>query len=184
MEDSDIIRLYHRRNEEAIAETDRKHGPFCRRLAGNILSSREDVEECVNDVWLAAWNGMPPDWPRSLPAWLGRITRNLCISRYRKNRAAMRDSGLEVLLSELEDCLPGEDMERELERRELARLISSWLDGLNEEDRTLFLRRYWYGDAVKDLAAICGTTENRMARRMQRLRKSLRKVLEQEGAIV
>lgn len=50
MEDTAIIDLYWARDEGAIAETDRKYGSFCRRLALNILVSREDSEECVNDT--------------------------------------------------------------------------------------------------------------------------------------
>lgn len=181
MTDDEIIRLYHSRSENAISETDRKHGTFCRRLAMNILSSREDAEECVSDTYLAAWNSMPPDRPASLRAFLGRITRNISISRFRKNRAAKRYAGIEVILSELEECVPGSSGDAEIERRLLAKTISDWLDGLSEDDRTMFVRRYWYGDAVKELAEDFGETPNQTAKRMQRLRRSLREALEKEG---
>ena len=181
MEDDEIIRLYHSRDESAISETERKHGAFCRRLASNILTSFEDAEECVNDTWLAAWNSMPPEWPASLRAFLGRIVRNFSPSRYRRNRAAKRFSGIEIMLSELEECIPSAGSEREFERTELSGAISKWLDGLDGESRLLFVRRYWYGEEVKELAALKGETANRMARRMQRLRASLREHLEKEG---
>lgn len=180
MEDSEIIALYHSRDETAISETDRRHGPFCRRIAMNILSDRQDAEECVNDTWLAAWNRMPPDRPDSLRAFLGRITRNLSISRFRKNRAQKRYSGIEIMLSELDECIPAEKADADIERRELSDIISEWLDGLPKDDCTLFVRRYWYGDAVKELAQKYGVTPERMARRMQRLRSSLKEVLEKE----
>ncbi len=181
MEDSEIITLYHKRDESAIAETDRKHGGFCRRLAGNILTSREDAEECVNDTWLAAWNSMPPEWPDSLKAFLGRIVRNLAISRYRRNRAAKRYSGIEIMLSELGECVPESCAELEVGRGELAEAISGWLSGLEPEDRRLFVRRYWYGESAAELAKERGETANKMVKRMQRLRNSLRKRLEEEG---
>ena len=60
MEDSQIINLYYSRNEQAITESDRKYGPLCRRISFNILSVKEDAEECVNDTWFAAWKRMPP----------------------------------------------------------------------------------------------------------------------------
>lgn len=185
MEDQEIIGLYHQRNENAITQTEKKHGAFCRRLAIHILSNREDAEECVNDTWMAAWNRMPPDWPQSLRAYLGRITRNISISRFRFKHASKRFAGMELLLSELEECVPGgRPAEEKLEQQALSEIIARWLAGLEEEDRVLFVRRYWYGDTVKSLAFTHGMTANRMARRMQRLRQSLRAVLEEEGVDV
>lgn len=182
MDDREIITLYQSRDETAITETDRKYGPFCRRVAENILTVREDAEECVSDTYHAAWNAIPPQEPRSLRAFLGRIVRNLSLDRWRAGRARKRYNGVEVLLSELEDCVPdGETAEEALDRRALGETISRWLDGLPEEERRLFLRRYWYGDAVKTLAEEAGCTENQMAQRMLRLRKQLRRVLEAEG---
>jgi RNA polymerase sigma-70 factor (ECF subfamily) len=46
------------------------------------------------------------------------------------------------------------------------------------------MRRYWYGDTVNDLALECGTTANKLAGRMYRLRQRLRKVLESEGICI
>ena len=98
MDDETIIKLYFQRSERAISETDAKYGPYCRSIALNILSVREDAEECLNDTWHAAWNRMPPDLPQCLRAFLGRITRNLSISRFRADHAQKRFSGMEVLL--------------------------------------------------------------------------------------
>lgn len=182
MDDTEIIALYHRRSERAIAETDGKYGPYCRGIARNLLSIREDAEECVSDTWYAAWTRMPPERPQSLRAFLGRITRNLSISRFRSNRAQKRYSGMEVLLSELDDCVPApRDVEQVVDQKRLSALISGWLDGLAEDDRVLFVRRYWHGDAVKDLAQRQGCTANQMAQRMLRLRRALKAFLESEG---
>lgn len=182
MEDAAIIALYWSRDESAIAETQQKYGPYCRTIARNILSSREDAEECVNDTWHHAWNAMPPQRPGSLSAFLGRIVRNLSISRWRRERAQKRYAGLEVLLSELEDCLPGPgSVEEAAEGRALTRRVEGWLEGLDREDRAVFLRRYWYGQEVQALARDWGTGPNQMAKRLQRLRKDLKRRLEQEG---
>ncbi len=182
MEDSAIVELYHRREERAIAETDKKYGGLCRSIALRLLGVREDAEECVNDTWHAAWNQMPPDRPQALGAFLGRITRNLAISRWRRDHARKRYDGMEVLLSELEDCVPAPGtVEEAVERRRLARAVSRWLDGLEDGDRWLFIRRYWYGDAVKELAAARGMGANALSQRLLRLRKDLRAFLEAEG---
>ncbi|WP_343209401.1 sigma-70 family RNA polymerase sigma factor [Anaerolentibacter hominis] len=182
MEDGLIIALYWERNEEAIAQSNLKYGGFLRKLAFNILSSHEDSEECINDTWHRAWNTMPPKKPDSLRAYLGRIVRNLSISRFRMNRAKKRFDGMTELMSELGDCIPsGQNVEQAVEVKELAKLINSWLDGLTVQERVLFLRRYWNGDAVKDLAAECSVTPGKMAQKLYRLRNSLRTALEQEG---
>ena len=154
MDDLAIVELYHRREERAIAESDKKYGTLCRSIALRLLGLREDAEECVNDTWHAAWNRMPPDRPQSLGAFLGRITRNLSVSRWRRDHAQKRYDGIELLLSELEDCVPAPGtVEEHLERQQLARAISAWLDGLEDGDRRLFVRRYWSGAPVTGLAA-------------------------------
>lgn len=179
MEDEEIVRLYYARDERAIRLTERKYGSFCHRLAGSLLSAREDAEECVNDTWLAAWRAIPPARPRSLRAFLGRIVRNLSISRWRAGQTQKRNGGLEVLLSELEDCLPDPDtVEQAAERAELGRAVSRWLRTLTAEDGRLFIRRYWYGDGVKDLAAELGRTPNQISQRLLKLRRELKIVLE------
>ena len=185
MDDLTIVELFHRREEQAIAESDKKYGGLCRSIALRLLVCREDAEECVNDSYHNAWNAMPPQRPDRLPPFLGRIVRNLSISRWRRERAQKRYSGLENLLSGLEECLPDpKGVEQEVEGRALTRRIEVWLEGLSRDDRAVFLRRYWYGQEVQALAKAWGVTPNRMAKRLQRLRKSLKQDLEQEGITV
>lgn len=184
MDDLAIVDLYHRRNEQAIVESDKKYGALCRSIALRLLGLREDMEECVNDTWLAAWNRMPPDRPEALGAFLGRLTRNLSISRWRRDHAQKRYRGIEILLSELEDCVPTPStVEAVWEREQLTRSISAWLDGLEQTNRQLFIRRYWYGDGVKTLAAERGEGANALSQRLRRLRKELRIFLESEGFV-
>ena len=180
MEDLAIIELYWARDQQAIAESDRKYGSFCGTLARNILVSTQDAEECVNDTWHRAWITMPPQRPNSLRAYLGRIVRNLAIDRWRRSKAQKRGEGLDVMLSELEGCLPGgTSPERELENREITLAIEGWLATLSREERAVFLRRYWHGTAVAELAQAWGCTPNRMSQRLLRLRTSLRRYLEE-----
>ena len=148
----------------------------------NILRSFPDSEECVNDTYGKAWDTMPPQKPDSLRAYLGRIVRNLSISRYRLLHAQKRSSGADVLLSELGDCVPsGDDTFRTVECKELSDIISRWLDGLTREERALFLRRYWNGDSVKTLAEEMNVRPNSLTKRLLRLREDLRLYLKEEG---
>ena len=185
MEDKQIIELYFQRNETAISETANKYGAFCHKIAMNILSIHEDAEECVNDTYHSVWNQIPPTNPNSFRAFLGRITRNLSISRFRTLHAQKRYAGMELMLSELEECIPTPDtVERTIEGKELTGYINEWLNALPEQEAILFLRRYWYGDSVKDLAKKTNITAAQMAQTMLRLRKNLKAYLMQKGVTI
>ena len=185
MDDQAIIALYWSRDQRALGESQQKYGPFCLRLSENILACREDAEECVNDTWQRAWDTMPPQRPGSLRAYLSRICRNLSLDRWRRRKAQKRGEGLEVLLEELEDCVPASpSAEEAAENREITRCVGVWLASLEREDRTVFLRRYWYGQQVKEIARQAGCTPQKMAQRLYRLRLSLREALEQEGIVI
>lgn len=185
MEDVQIIDLYWRRDEEAIRATDSKYGSFCHRLAMNILHSFQDSEECVSDTYERCWETMPPQRPGSLRAYVGKIVRNCSISRYRAGHARKRFDGADVLLSELAECVPGpENVQRTVEARELGQFISDWLVSLDKESRALFIRRYWNGDPVRDLAAELNVRPNALTKRLLRLREALRRELEREGVSV
>lgn len=182
MEDSRIIDLFFRRDEAAISETAAKYGSYCHRLAQNILSVEEDAEECVNDTWLQAWNAIPPGRPDRLGMWLGRVTRNIALNLWNKNHRKKRCAGMEQLLTELEECIPSpKTVEQNIEEKELTEMINTWLGTLPREDRILFLRRYWNGESVKELAGELAIAPGRLTKRLYRLRQSLKKRLEQEG---
>ncbi len=185
MEDMAIVELYWLRDQEAITETDRKYGGLCRTISHNIVEDWQDADECVNDTWHHAWITMPPQKPGSLRAYLCRIVRNLSIDCWRQKHRQKRDCGMEVLLGELEDCLPVVyDPACLTEEKETAAVIDRWLDTLSGADRVLFLRRYWYGDSVALLAQQLGRTPNYAAQRLRRLRMSLKGALEKEGISV
>ena len=185
MEDNQIIELYFRRDESALTETANKYGTFCLRIAMNVVTVREDAEECVNDTYHTAWNQIPPTRPDSFKAFLGKIVRNFAISKYRTLHAKKRFNGLEVMLSEIGDCVPSlTSVEEEVEGKELTEYINTWLADLKTEDRMLFVSRYWYGDEVKDLARKCGVSTVKMTQRMLRLRRKLKVFLEERGVVL
>ena len=186
MEDCMIIDLYWARDQRAITESEDKYGAYCRAIARGILDRREDAEECVNDTWLRAWNAMPPQRPNILSAFFAKLTRNLSLDRWRRDRAAKRGGGqTEAALHELEDCLPDRHGPEEgLEARETAALISAFLRKQPEPDRGLFIRRYFYLDSMAALAARFGMNQGQVKARLYRLRGRLKKALEAEGVVV
>lgn len=185
MDDRQIVDLYWQRDDAAIRETELKYGPFCRGLAYNVLSSHEDAEECVNDTWQKAWDSMPDERPSLLRAWLGKVVRNLALDRWRRDHAQKRYNGLDVMLDELEDCVPASTtVESTVDAMELGRTISKWLRSLPKDDRVLFVRRYWNGEALNALAADQGVPAAKLAQKMYSLRQNLKKVLETEGIVL
>lgn len=185
MEDGQIIELYWNRDQRAIQETDGKYGKLLGGIAWNLLRSREDSEECVNDTYLRAWEAIPPTRPGFLRTWLGQITRNLSLDRWKKRGAEKRGGGAELLLGELEDCLPAPGgPERAVEDGELAAALSAFLRGLSREGRAMFLRRYWYGESVAEVARALGCGEGKVKSSLFRSRKALRAFLEKEGIAV
>lgn len=183
MDDRQIVELYWSREEQAIRETKEKYGNYCYSIAHHILQNREDAEECVNDTYLGAWRSMPPHRPRYLSTFLGRITRNLSLKKWRERHAAKRGGGEAALtLEELKDCIPApKTVEEEIETKALAEIIDSFLRDCPAEERQIFLCRYWFFDSVKEIAKEFGYSESKVKMQLLRTRQKLRERLEQEG---
>lgn len=185
MEDAQIIDLYWQRDEMAIAETDKKYGAYCHGISFNILHVREDAEECVSDTYQHAWQAMPPERPGKLKIWLGILVRNLTLDLWRKNHARKRYDEFTLLLGELDDCIPSnESLEQILDARALGEHINLWLAAQTQEDRKLFMRRYWYGESVKAISRRSGLSANALAQKLYRMRCGLKKRLEKEGVMI
>ncbi len=63
MDDAAIIKLYQQRDERALQETKARYEALCMTVAYNMLGSREDAEECVNDAMMCLWQAIPPAEP-------------------------------------------------------------------------------------------------------------------------
>lgn len=183
MDDDRIVDLYWARSELAITETAKAYGHYCLAIANNILKNREDAKECVNDTYLKAWNAIPPLRPTVFRAFLGKITRNLSLNRYKEQRAEKRGGNeITLLYSELEDCVPsGSDVEAEYETNHVMEVINSFLLSLDKEYRIVFVRRYWYADSVRSIAARFQMSESKVKSMLFRTRKKLKTYLENEG---
>ncbi|MCM1217175.1 MAG: sigma-70 family RNA polymerase sigma factor [Roseburia sp.] len=186
MEDEQIIELFWRRSENAITETSKKHGAYCTYIAFNILQNIQDSEECVNDTWLKAWQSMPPRRPSRLPAFLGKITRNLSLNRYKANTADKRGGGqLTLAYEELSECVRGnQDMEHLEERELIVAVLNKFLAALSKRDRQVFVRRYWYFSPVDEIAREYGLSRSNAKMILSRTRAKLKAALEQEGIIL
>lgn len=181
MDDKKIIGLLWQRAEQALVLLAKKFGAGLHRLAMNILGNHPDAEESVNDTYLALWNTIPPEKPDPLTAYVYRVGKNTALKKLRENTAQKRDSRYDVSLDELAGCVAGCSLEDEFDARLLGRAINRFLDKQTEQNRIIFLRRYWFGDSVKEIAALYTMTPGSVSVRLSRLRESLKEQLTKEG---
>ena len=178
MEDAGIIELFFERSEQGIRELDIKYGKACRKLSYNIVNDRQDAEECVNDAYLGAWNAIPPVKPDPLLTYICKIVRNISLNLYHRKEAAKRSSHYTIAMEEIEACIAATNaVEAEIEAVELAHSIERFLDTLTDENRVLFMRRYWFSDSCRDIAGFMGLTEKNVSVRLTRIREKLRQYL-------
>ena len=181
MEDKKIVKLLFARAENAISELSRRFGKQLYRIAYNILGNQMDAEECTNDTYFALWNAIPPVSPDPLAPYVYRTGRNTALKRLHRETAQKRDSRYDVSLEELNGCLPGDDVEQIIDARELGRAIDRFLKSKSRESRYIFIRRYWFGDSIGEIARELKMKETTVSVRLNRMRNSLKEYLKKEG---
>ena len=181
MNDKQIIHLLFARAEQALEVLARQFGPRLLQTALNILRSPRDAEECVNDTYFAVWNAIPPKEPDPLAGFVYKTGRNIALKRLREDTAQKRDSRYDLSLEELANCIGNAGLDDAVSARELGQAIDRFLDTVSQDSRVIFLRRYWFGDGVRDIARILGYSESAVSVRLNRTRNKLRDYLEKEG---
>lgn len=182
MHDQKILELFLERSEQAIDLVDKEYGRLCRSIARNILGCSQDTEECVSDAYMALWNSIPPEQPRYLRAYLTRLVRNIAYDKLEHRTAQKRDSRLQVCLEELEECLSSCcDSDTMLDSMVIRDAINAFLHTLQEQDRYIFLRRYYFLDSCRQIRRMTGMTESAVSTRLGRLRQKLKERLIKEG---
>lgn len=183
MEDRDIIELFWHRNEDAIYETDTKYHSILFNIAYNILMSRQDCEEVLNDVYFKVWNIIPPYRPLHLGPFLIKITRELSIDCLRSSRRQKRiPHEICVPIEELEEIISGKDTPEEIfSASQLSEAINTFLQGIKAEDRRLFVHRYIFAESIFAISQKYGMNEARVKTKLYRVRQKLKNYLKKEG---
>lgn len=186
MEDKEIVELYFQRSERAVEETKEKYEKYCYRIAYNILHNNEDVEECLNDMYMKTWNAIPPLRPESLGAYVGKIARNLALHVYEKKHRKKRGAGnSEVTLNEIEEMFSRNgNPEEKVEMDFMMSCVDDYLESLTQLNRLVFVGRYWYFESIEEIAAHLGITKSRTKSILFRTRKGLKVYLAKEGILV
>lgn len=181
IEDEKIIEMFFGRSEQGIRELDIKYGKVCHKLSYNIVNSRQDAEECVNDAYLGAWNAIPPAKPNPLLTYICKIVRNISLKIYYRKEAAKRSSTYTIAMEEIEACIAAPNT---VEAGELAHIIESFLDTLTVENRVIFMRRYWFSDSCKDIAEFVELSEKNISVRLTRIRQKMKSYLAEREVFV
>ena len=185
MDDRSIKELLRERSEESLQQLDQQYGRLCRRIAFNVLDDLRDVEECVNDAYLAIWNSIPPADPESLSAYLCQTVRNISINRLKREKAKKRSSQYTIAMEELSEDVPAPGgVESEVLKNELITEITDFLRTQPEGSRILFLRRYWYAESIPEIAKELEISEHLASARLSRIRKRLKKYLIKRGNVI
>jgi len=183
MEDTKIIELYWRRDPQAIDCSKEKYGKRLYRIAMGILRSHEDSEECENDTYFSAWHSIPPVRPQSLFAYLSKVCRNGALGMLDRKRAQKRQAELMELNLELQSCIPDRKQDDPADLVALTTSLNTFLEHLDSKDRKIFLRRYWFGDDLKEIAKDLNLRPNTASVRLGRIRMQLREFLMKEGYV-
>ncbi len=185
IDDEKIIEMFFNRDQQAIHELDIKYGKICRTLSYNVVNSRLDAEECVNDAYLATWNAIPPVHPKPLLAYIVKIVRNVSLKIYWRKEAAKRNGHYTIALAEIEDCITDQKTaEDEVEARELAHLVEAFLDTLTVKERVIFMRRYAYADTYASIAKRIGISEKNVSVRLTLIRQKMKQYLREREVFV
>ena len=145
-------------------------------LAGQ--GAREDVEELTADVFLALWahaGELNPE--QGLRPWLGTVARNRAADWLRTHKEA-------APLPEDAAAPGGADPQAEAERREWAARLWDAVEGLDEPDRTLFLRYYYEEEPLDQVCRDLKMRPSTARSRLCRGRRKLKERLTQEGGML
>ena len=171
---SDLITAMRERAPGALERFQTAFTPLMKYIIAPILPDERDREECLADVILQAWESIGSYDPEkaSLTTWLTILTRNAALNRRRANERR-REGG------QLDETLPdrSDGPEQSVIRAETVQALWDAVGRLDEWDRAMFLRKYYYYQSTAQIAAELGLTLRAVEGRLYRIRKRLQKEL-------
>lgn len=181
MTEAEIISMLWERSENALHVMDKEYGRLLRKLIYQIIGDNQDMEECLNDTYMAVWEAIPPNRPDYLRAYICRIAKNIAMKRLREQMAAKRNTNNIFYIEELGECISDENVFARIEEKALTDFIKQFLDKQSVRDRVIFVKRYWFGFSVKEIAQELKITEKHISVILGRTRKKLKECLKEEG---
>lgn len=182
MTDTSIIKLFFDRNGDAIAEVEDKYGASMKRYARKCLSDSRDAEEVYMDALQALWSSIPPEVPKKLGAYAMQVLKNKVVDKVRYVASRKRSEQKEVLTAELFEVGATASAEDEI-TGDHSGVIERFLKSEPEMSRIVFVKRYWFGKSINEIAIETSMSANAVSTRLSRTRERLRRHLIEEGVM-
>ena len=143
---------------------------------GNIFSA-DDIEEFVSHIFGCVYEKRREiDFSRgSFKSYITTVAKRMCIDEYRKYQSRVKTVGMSdeqaALIKDTRNMQ--EDVERRLDEQALAEALGR----LNEADRTVLVRRFYYNQTSAQIAKAMHTTDTAVRKRISRAMARLREML-------
>ncbi|MDQ0214195.1 RNA polymerase sigma-70 factor (ECF subfamily) [Oikeobacillus pervagus] len=153
------------------------------KVVGSVLNHSfylSYVEECSNDVFWAVWNHIDrfDEEKGEFKNWIAAIAKYKAIDYKRK---VYKESAMECVDDyDLNDHV---DLESLILSKENKKELLSAINTMNEADREILIRRYFFHEKIESIAAYFGVDRNWVDQRLSRGRKTLRKNLVLRGDV-
>jgi len=166
-------------DRDALAPLVERHYARLYRIALAYLRQREDALDVVQEAFVKAYQGASR-WDGSAEAgpWLTRVTVNLAIDRWRRNRrrgetfSPLADDDHAASLAD-----PGASAERALRGREAGERVARALRALPERQRAVVVLRHYQDLSLEEIAQSLGmslgTVKSSLHRALARMRERL-----------
>lgn len=175
MTEEQLVKALRRGELSALEALMDRYTPYVSSVISRILRGRgADAEELTADVFLAAWDNRDKLRPGGVKGWLGAVARNKAFNLLRAAREHLP-------LEEDALLLEADGPDRELDKKETARIVNRALSRLDRPQRELFVRHYYYGQTVQEAALAMGLNLSTAKTWLRRGREELKTILEKEG---
>lgn len=181
MNELTIIDMLWNRSESALHVIEREYGHLLKGIIYQIVRNNQDMEECLNDTYMSVWNSIPPNRPEYLRAYICRLAKNIAMNHVRHKKRLKRNTDDVFYMEELGECIADDDVFAKIEEETLVEHIELFLDKQSERNRVIFIKRYWFGYSVKDIAKEMEMSERHASVVLNRLRKKLKTYLKEVG---
>ena len=180
-----IISAIAARDERMLAFVVQKYSKILWKIAASILinaASVQDVEECVADVFIYLWQ-YPEKYDSDkakLSSWLSVVARSKAVDSYRRIARKREISMEEIVVENLgyaENSAADEEM-YSMEEANSKDKLRSCIDELDEKEKELIMRRYYYEQKPAEIAVALDMPKKQVENRLYYVRQKLRKMME------
>lgn len=176
VDDKKIVCQLKKKKEKALSVLVDRYSAYVstvvRNIAGNRLTE-SDIEEISADVFIIIWRNADKLRSESLRSYLAAVARNLSIDRLRKLHITIPIDEIEIY--------DNTDIEFNAEQHDLADVFNAIIDKMEQRDREILLRHYFYYQKIPQIALEMNMSQSACKTALHRARYKLKKKLIERG---